>query len=216
MGARVRLQAGQPGATLIELLIAMSVLTLVLGAVLALQLQGLRIYQDVAASDWASFGAAMAVGHLEEDIQQCFRVTGRHTDKIVVAMPLLAWDEESQESVPVEPLTAADCLCYYLSDTSGSPSAEGTCLWRAVRLRGQSDFVPDPRALADNVHKLQFTYEMLPPPRDCSVKTVTLLVKVWCKEGGTVRTRSHSACITLRNAEYGPVTDESGLDCPEG
>lgn len=207
---------GGPGATLIELLIAMGVLTLVLGAVLALQLQGLKIYQDVAASDWASFGAATAVERLEEDIQQCFRVTGRHTDTIVIAMPLLAWDDGNEMNIPVEPLAAGERISYYLSDTSGHPSLEGTYLWRATKLPGQTAFVRDIRPLAADIQKLQFTYEMMPAPREASVGTVNLLIKVSCKEGGVVRVRSHCAQITLRNAGYGPVTHESGLDSPDG
>jgi type II secretory pathway component PulJ len=198
--------------SLIELSIAMSILSLVLGAVLALQLQAVRMYQETASADWANFDAAMAIARLEKDIQQCFRVTGRYSDRITITRPLMAYDAVTGTYLPVQPLAEGDSVRYYLSDASGVLYVDGTCLWRAVRPAGGSSFVKDSAPLADNITTLQFEYVMMPAPRSASVKYVDLLIRAQVKEGGATRTRSHSSRLTLRNAPYGPVTSETGTD----
>ncbi len=211
-GGQTSLISGCRGATLIELLIAMSILTLILGAVLVLQLQGTRMYQDVAARDWATFEAATAVERLEEEIAGSFRVVGRYPDRVTISMPLMVRDSESGMDVPAQPLACGDAIRYYLSDASGQLSAGGKYLWRAVRQAGTATFIRDRAPLAGRIERLQFSYDMMPAPREASVKRVHLLVKARVKEGGAVRVRAHSARIMLRNAVYGPITHEPGVD----
>lgn len=211
--SRVRNRLGvRRGLTLIELSLSMTIMVLLLGAVLALLLQGVRMYPQVAASDWARFDAATAVARMEEEIEQSFRVTGRYSDRITITRPLLALVPSPGLYVPVEPLTAGDKVRYYLADATGTWGTNGTYLWRAVRPAGQSTYVPGSGPLARTVDLLQFTYEMMPAPRQASVAYVNVLVRAKVKEGATTRTRTHTSRIGLRNSGYGPVTAETGIE----
>jgi len=211
MRPQCRLRPSQ-GMTLIELCISSSIFTLILGAILALSLQGLRMYQQVAASDWATFDAATAVDQLENDIQQCFRVTGRYVNRITMTRPLLALDSQTGVYLPVEPLAAGDKVQYYLADESGVLGTQGTYLWRAIKPAGTLHYVRDIGPLADRIVTLQFGYEMMPVPRQNSVQYVNLLIKARVKEGSAIKIRGHSSRIALRNSAYGPVTTETGND----
>jgi len=208
----VRGRGGCRGLTLIELLIVASVLTLTLGSVLSLLLQGLRIYQQTASADWAGFDAGQAVLRLEDEIRGCFRATGRYSDRITVTRPLTAWDATAHGWFPTHPLTEGESVRFYLSDSGGILGGTGTCLWRAVRAAGGTVYVRDAQPLADNITTLQLTYEMAEAPRDSSARYVGLTIAARVKEGGTVTTRTHTARIELRNYALGPVTDETGID----
>ncbi len=206
------LRVTRRGVTLVELIISMSVLSLVLGAVFALYLQAIRMYQETASADWANFGAATAIGRLEKDIQQCFRVTGRYPSRITITRPLTAYDSVTGAYLPVQPLVEGTSVRYYLSDASGVLDGSGTCLWRALKPAGSSSYVRDNAPLADNITTLQLGYVMMPAPHNASVKYVDILIRAQVKQGGVTRARSHSSRLTLRNAQYGPVTNESGVD----
>jgi hypothetical protein len=203
---------GRRGVTLVELSITTSLLTLILGGCLALALQAVRMYQNVASADWASFDAATAVATLEEDITDCFRVSGHYADRITITRPLTIWDSMAGCHVPAQPLAEGASVRYYLADAAGAMGTEGPYLWRAVRPAGGPTYVRDGQPLADNIDTLQFTYEMMAAPRQASAQYVTLLMRAYVKEGGTVSRRSHTSRITLRNAGYGPVTNETGAD----
>jgi len=184
----------------------MSLLVLILGAVLVLQLQGLKMYQDVAATDWASFEAAKAVGQMEEEIQACFRVSSPETDAITLVMPKLVWDSSLQTYLPPRPLQTGDQVRYYLSDVTGAPNRNGSFLWRAVKPAGAATFTPAVAPLAEGVHRLTFTYTTAPAPREESVARVTVAVEAEVEEGAIMRTCLHLGNIVLRNAQYGPVS----------
>ena len=200
------------GVTLIELLMVAGLMTLVIGAVLALQLQGLRIYQSTASADWASFDAGRAVEQLETDIQACFRVTGRYPDRITLSMPAVAWDSHVQAEIPTQPLSEGASVRYYLADAGGVLGSSGTYLWRSVRPAGGALYVRDAAPLARNIVGLQFTYEMAPSRRQASVRYVDVWVRARAKEGGTTTERTHETRILLRNWEFGPITTETGVD----
>jgi len=187
-------------------------MVLVIGAVLSLQLAGLRVYQHTASADWASFDAGQAVERLEDDIRNCYRVTGRYDDRITVSRPLTAYDSIAGGYFPVQPLEEGQSVRYYLSDDSGALGLSGTYLWRAERAAGGSIYVLNPAPLADNITALEFTYELAPAPRDASTRYVNLRIEALVREGGTTTTRSHSARILCRNWEYGPITAETGID----
>ena len=202
-----RRTAPRAGVTLIELMISASVMSIILGAVLVLQLQGLRMYQDVSARDWASFDAATAVARMEEEIQGCYRVTAGYPSSLTLANVRTEQNPVLMVEVPVQPLAEGDTVRYYLSDGSGQFDQSGTCLWRAVKPLGAKDHTAT--LLADNVTKLSFTYTMGPAPRNWSVQQVGLLVEASVRQGGSTRTCAHSSHIILRNARLGPVTAEA-------
>ncbi|MBM3498573.1 MAG: prepilin-type N-terminal cleavage/methylation domain-containing protein [Armatimonadetes bacterium] len=211
-GRKPQLARGRRGITLIELMLSASVLSIILGAVLMLQLQGLKMYKDVAATDWASFDAAVAVGRMEEDIQSCYRVIGRYPDRITLSMPLTYWDASQKAYLPVRPLQTGDAVRYYLSDATGALGRQGSYFWRAVKRPGAQQFVVDPKPMADNIRSLQFSHTMAPAPRQASVAAVWLIVEAEAHEGSTTRYCSHSSSIVLRNVQFGPVSNETGQD----
>lgn len=193
----------------------MGIMAIVLGAVMILQIQGLKIYQGVAASDWANFDAATAVGIIEEDLQGCFRVTGRYADRITLSRPLLAYDSVNNIYVPRQPLGYGNEVRYYLADATGKLGTSGECLWRSVRRAGTTTFVLDRQPLAQSISALDLSYQMKPSPRSGSVATVGLGVTATVKEGGSTRVKRHASEIVLRNSDFGPVTSETGIDDPE-
>jgi prepilin-type N-terminal cleavage/methylation domain-containing protein len=208
---RYRLRRGRAvrraGLTLIELMIACSVMSIILGAVLVLQLQGLRMYQDVSTRDWASFDAATAVARMEEEIQGCFRVTAGYPSSITIAKLRTQQDPVLMVEVPVQPLAAGDTVRYYLSDDTGQFDRSGTYLWRAAKPLSASTYTAS--LLAKNITQLDFTYAMGAAPRNWSVAQVDLVVEASVRQGSQTRTCSHSSRIVLRNARLGPVTAEA-------
>jgi len=204
---RGRRTARRAGVTLIELMISAGVMSIILGAVLVLQLQGLRMYQDVSARDWASFDAATAVGRMEEEIQGCYRVTAGYASSITIANARTQQNSVLMVQVPVQPLAGGDTVRYYLSDDSGQFDRSGTYLWRAAKPPDAQNYTAT--LLADNVTNLNFTYTLGPAPRNWSVQQVGLLVEASIRQGGTTRICSHSSHVILRNARLGPVTAEA-------
>ena len=203
---------GRGGVTLVELMVSTSVLSIILGAVLLLQLQGLKAYQDVAATNRASFQAAAAVELMEEEIEACYRVVGRAPDRIVVSMPRTAWNVDQQANLPAQPLQFGSTVRYYLADSAGTYGTTGTYLWRAEKPVGATSYTLGRQPLARNVTSLQFAYTMAAAPRAASVATVGLTVVARVKQGGVTRPCTHTAQIVLRNVGYGPVTAETGRD----
>jgi hypothetical protein len=193
--------------TLIELMISAGVMSIILGAVLVLQLQGLRMYQDVSARDWGTFKAATAVGRMEEEIEGCYRVTAGYASDITFTNPLTQLNTVLSVPVPVQPLTAGDTVRYYLSDNTGQFGRPGTYLWRAVKAPGATSYTAT--LLANGVTKLTLTYTLGEAPRNWSVQQVGLQVQASVKQGGTTRLSTHSSKIVLRNARLGPVTTEA-------
>lgn len=209
---RSRYLKAHRGITLIELMISATILSLVLAAVLVLQLQGLRMYQDVATTDWATFKAATAVSRMEEDIQGCFRVVGRYNNRITISRPKAAWDATQSTFLPVQPLQAGDLVRYYLSDATGALGRSGSFLWCAIKPVGANDFVLQRPALAEGIRRLEFTYTMAPAPRQASVASLWLLVEAEAQHGAKTRQCIHTARIVLRNSRYGPITTETGAE----
>jgi len=204
---RGRRASRRAGVTLIELMISAGVMSIILGAVLVLQLQGLRMYQDVSARDWATFKAATAVGRMEEEIEGCYRVMVGYPSDITLANPLTQQNTVLNVAIPVQPLTAGDTVRYYLSDKTGQFGKSGSCLWRAVKPPSAKSYTAT--LLADNMTKLSFTYTMGAVPRNWSVQQVGLEAEASVRQGGTTRLCSHSSNIVLRNARLGPVTAEA-------
>ena len=204
---RGRRASRRAGVTLIELMISAGVMSIILGAVLVLQLQGLRMYQDVSARDWATFKAATAVGRMEEEIEGCYRVTVGYPSSITFTSVATELNPVLLVQVPTQPMSAGDTVRYYLSDSSARFDRSGTCLWRAVQPLSATSYTAT--LLADNVTQLSFTYTMGLAPRNWSVQQVGLQVEASVRQGGTTRTCSHSSRIVLRNARLGPVTAEA-------
>jgi prepilin-type N-terminal cleavage/methylation domain-containing protein len=206
------------GLSLIELSVAMVVLTIVLGAVLSINLQALRLYQNVQASDLAASGVAIAVQELETDLQSCFRIPERASDHITVAQPHLQTDPITHVLAPAMPLAAGRLIRYYLADATGRKGSPGTYLWRATRDWGGLPAPTQPITLtrdsqpeAYGVTALQFTYVYDVAPRDSTVLCVDLQVQGSAKEGGTTVVRTHGTRIVLRNAAHGPPMTASDL-----
>jgi hypothetical protein len=188
-------------------MIASSVLSIILGAVLVLQLQGLRMYQDVSTRDWASFDAATAVARMEEEIQGCFRVTAGYPSSITIATLRTEQNPVLMAEAPVQPLEAGDTVRYYLSDDTAQFDRSGTYLWRAAKPPASSTYTAS--LLAKSITQLDFTYTMGAAPRNWSVAEVDLVVEASVRQGAQTRTCSHSSRIVLRNARLGPVTTEA-------
>jgi len=203
---------GRSGVTLIEMTISMTVMTIILGAVIALHLQGLRMYQETASASQADFSAASAIELMEGQIEGCFRVTGRYADRITVSMPKVTYDSGTGEYLPDQPLAAGDSVRFYLSDQTGSIAQVGPYLWRAVKLEGATAYTLDRAPLAVGIQSLEFTYTMAPAPRADIVDSVGVRVRAQNRVGGTTQERSHVSDVVLRNAYYGPITHETGLD----
>jgi prepilin-type N-terminal cleavage/methylation domain-containing protein len=206
-GLRQGQAIGRAGLTLIELMIASSLLSIILGAVLVLQLQGLRMYQDVSTRDWASFDAATAVARMEEEIQGCFRVTAGYPSSITLTKLRTQLNPVLMVEAPLQPLQAGDTVRYYLSDDTAGFDRSGTYLWRAIKPLSASTYTAS--LLAKDITQLDLTYALGAAPRNWSVAEVDLVVEASVRQGSQIRTCSHSGRIVLRNARLGPVTTEA-------
>lgn len=141
------------GFTLAELLVAIAVMGILSYATSMIYFSVLHIHDDyiwrLAPYDEATAG----VTRLTDELREAMLIEFHGPDCLIVTLPekdgdgsyLLTAGEGGYT------LSGGDSVAFYLSDETGSTGAEGNCLWKAVKGRGETAFTPRIK-LADDIH----------------------------------------------------------------
>ncbi len=154
MRARLRGSTYQRGMTLIELMIAVSVMGAMFYSISMIYFSVLNIYNNQIWKLPPYDAATAAVQRVSKEIREAMQVESHGTDWVVVVLPernashdnILTLGGDGQYH-----LSMGDRVLYYLSDDSGSTDAVGNCLWKAVEAQGSNTFVPKVK-IADSIH----------------------------------------------------------------
>ena len=156
MRARLRGNATpyQRGVTLIELMIAVSVMGMMFYSISMIYFSVLNIYNNQIWKLPPYDAATAGVQRVSKEIREAMQVESYGTDWVVVILPekdanfdnILTLGGDGQYH-----LSQGDRALYYLSDDSGSADAVGNWLWKAVESKGTTGFVPKVK-IANNIH----------------------------------------------------------------
>ncbi|NIM04956.1 MAG: hypothetical protein GTN69_12280 [Armatimonadetes bacterium] len=141
------------GATLVELLVAMSILSALLFGLSMIYFSCLRVYLRSAWKLPPYDEATMAVDELTRRMQDGMLIDSFGDDWLIVIVPQ---KDSNRDNVLVSDgenlsLAPGQRLAFYLSNDTGSMEATGNTLWMAVADPGTENFVPR-KKIAENIH----------------------------------------------------------------
>ncbi len=139
------------GTTLIELLISLSIIVLISGAVFAVYLESMGFWRRVSSEEQAMPAAYQVSTRLAQELKNGFNVSVTPDGKSLTFQQ----PQTDGNGYDLLPLTPARAVTYYLSDATGAANTPGTVLWRS-----QTDLTTNAvtrMKLASNVSGLQFT-----------------------------------------------------------
>ena len=146
---------GQPGVTLIELMVAVSVMGILYYSISVIYFSVLNIYNNQVWKLPPYDAATAAAQRVSKEIREAMQIDSYGTDWVVVIMPEKTADRENVLTLGGDGqyhLSQGDLVLYYLSDSTGSVTATGNCLWKAVAPKGTTNFTPKVK-IADNIHQ---------------------------------------------------------------
>jgi type II secretory pathway pseudopilin PulG len=151
------------GFSLIETLIAMVVMTFILGAVGVLYFTSFHVWQRCSSQSQADPPAHIAINRITKELKNAYIVNSCVPGSNSITFTLPATEQVSNPfdtppyiNVNLLPLTPARQISYYISDNTGSVGRAGTVLWRSEQnfISGGSNL----KRIADNVEELTFDY----------------------------------------------------------
>jgi hypothetical protein len=118
------------GYTLVEVLTAISLTTLIAGGALAMIVTSTRCFDDATTVAYTDTDAVIAMEKIVTDVREAKSVTITNDNRISVLPPV--WVTDSDGSYYDRHATdTANEVDYYLSDSTGTVGRTGTWLWRA-------------------------------------------------------------------------------------
>jgi prepilin-type N-terminal cleavage/methylation domain-containing protein len=154
MRARLRGSRYQRGVTLIELMIAVSVMAAMFYSISMIYFSVLNIYNNEIWKLPPYDAATAAVQRVSKEIREAMLVDAYGTNWVIVVLPEKDANFDNVLTLGTDGLyhlSMGDEVLYYLSDSSGSTNATGNCLWKAIAAQGTDTFVPK-IMIADNIH----------------------------------------------------------------
>jgi prepilin-type N-terminal cleavage/methylation domain-containing protein len=145
--------SGRRGQTLIELLVSMSILSVLLFGVSLIYFSSLKAYARTAWKLPPYDEATMGVQEVSRRLREAMLVADCGDNYVVVVMPkkdsngdniLINVDGELR-------LVQGNQMRYYLSDSTGTIGHEGHDLWMALQPYGTVGFTPK-KMIAENIH----------------------------------------------------------------
>ena len=199
-------RAGKAGFSLIEALIAMVVMTFILGAVGVLYFTSYHVWQRTSAESQAEPPANIAISRISKELKNAKDITEVEgiSNSITFTLPatedmtIVDADNISRTiSVNSLPLTAARQITYYISDDTGAIGEGGTILWRSEQnlLTGASNL----KRIADNMEELEFEFAAADEGTRM-LKVYAMSVTVQGKEGRHVHRSEFKSHVAFRNA----------------
>jgi hypothetical protein len=189
------------GFTLAETTVAMGIMMLLGGAMVAGYAAGLRFFVRTATQGQASQQAALAVKYMAAEVQQAMAIkqgAALPADECSTNTQLVfvAPTKDATTGFNLVPLQEGTWVRYYLADKRGTYGNNGRYLWRASRAAGESTWRTD-RCLGPSVTSAYFAY--LPDIQN--VSRVSISVTVTPDQGGGSAAASESTEALLRNLQ---------------
>jgi len=213
---RRRANRSTRGVTLPELLAAIMVFSLVVGAVSAIYTTTMRTWYLGASETYAEQKAALAIQRMVPDLRQGLSVTSATSpyENICIAVKLPAKSFDSGEGVYLNQvgvdaegkpyLVSGDFAVYYRGDEDGNLALDGDRMWRRV-VRASDGATLREQMIADNVvdnpndesgnPKPTFIYW----PDIYRLHSVEITVTVQERRGNRTATKTMSSELALRN-----------------
>lgn len=187
-----RTSQGRRGVTLPELLIAMVIMTMVMGVVGAIYFSSLAVWRRCSAQSQADPPAHISLDRITAELKNAYRVDSPDTATgyITFTLPL----KDSSDTV-IYPFQGWQRIGYYLSDDTGSHTHTGTYLWRE-----RTDLVHNLTrrvCIAENVQSL--TFHIYPSGSGRMLKVYAMAIAILGQEQHTQYTSSFSATVAFRN-----------------
>jgi type II secretory pathway pseudopilin PulG len=189
------------GFTLAEALMALVILTLVGGGILAIYAAGIRLFNRTSTFSQAAAAANTAAKGMASDGQEAMALkyatslpAGERSSstQLVLALPA----KNGTTGYNLVPLQEGTWLRYYLSDKTGVYGNTGTSLWRGKKSVSEGVWRPEKR-LADSVSALEFEYQ----PSLEKATLVAINVVTTARRGGKTVEGSATTEVLLRNVK---------------
>jgi len=141
------------GVTLIELLLAMSIFSVLMIAVSIIYFSCLNVYLRAAWKLPPYDEATMGVNEMSRRLRDGMLIDAFAADWLVVILPR---KDANKDNVLISvdgqlSLVAGNKLKFYLSDSSGDLNTTGNYLWMAEAPEGTNTFTPK-KKIAENIH----------------------------------------------------------------
>jgi len=188
------------GFTLAEVIVALGVLVLLGGAMVAFYSSGARYFARSSMFSQVSAAATMAAKSIAADAQQAMAVKSgtslpaeecSSAAQLVLAMPAI----DPATGYNQVPLQEGAWVRYYLSDKSGAYGSTGPYLWRGVKRLSEGVWRTD-KCLARSVTGLHFGYA---PGLAQASRVVISVTAATSGGGGRSTVASESTEALLRN-----------------
>jgi len=141
------------GMTLVELLVAMVIMGMVAYSTALIYFSELNLYSKRAWAMPPFDEATAAVKRLNKEVRGAMLIHDHSDTSMVTINPLTDANRDNVLTLGTNGyyLTQGDMVAFYLSDSTGSLTANGNCLWKAVKSPSATSFTP--RVLiAENIH----------------------------------------------------------------
>lgn len=182
---RTRL-GSRSGFTLIEMVSAMGVLCVVMIAMVALTIATVRVYGSGSNKTYAYVDTNRALEWVAKDLRRSYMaVIDPSATKLTLTMPKV----DIATGYLKQPLESDGApVIYYLGDSNGVESSNGTCLWRETTGNGR-------RSLITAVAGAHFSKTVNPFGTNMNLVTVTLTAQRGVGNAQASRTLTTSASV---------------------
>ena len=152
-GSQIENLRHQRGFTLPELLVAMAVMGMLAWTVSLIYFSVLGVYNKNMWRLRPYDEATKAVERIAQEIKAAMVIDTYGSQALVIIMPE---QDASRDNVLVDTgsglaLAQGDWVAFYLSDATGGLDRQGHCLWKAVKTKGTTTWVPRVK-IAEDVH----------------------------------------------------------------
>jgi prepilin-type N-terminal cleavage/methylation domain-containing protein len=145
------------GITLVEVLVSITVLSILSAGVSLLYIQALQMYRRGTREATARDKAALALERIAPEIREAANVDYPGPEMLVVTVP----QRSANGHYAIDPATRSPMLggqvAIYRSDASGAMGANGRYVWKAKRSSPEAAWMPT-SIVTDDVVDLSFTY----------------------------------------------------------
>jgi prepilin-type N-terminal cleavage/methylation domain-containing protein len=177
------------GFTLVETMIAVTVMSMVMGVVSAIYFSSLQVWRRCSSQAQADPPAHLAISRLAKELKNAYVVDEHQEHSITFTLPLTG-----EDGINVLPLQAGKRISYYVSDTTGVVGNTGTILWRKETnmVNGQQKL----QRIADNIEDVRFEYVT---SSSRVLEVYSLSITVLGQEGRQQYHSSFSSYTAMRN-----------------
>lgn len=197
------------GMTLIELLVAMSILGILLFGLSMIYFSCIKTYLKSAWKLPPYDEATLATQDMSRRLREAMLVEDFGSNYLIAVLPA---KDANRDNVLAFSNTSASLVVgkkiyFYMADVSGALGTEGHCLWLAEAPAGTSDFVPK-KLIGENIHpelnptdpatglpKPMFRYY----PSETRLYGVEMLVTSTSDVHGELKTQTADAEVYMRN-----------------